>query len=327
MTSIKRIALISAALFVAGMVCNVSASAQATRTWVSGTGDDNNPCSRTLPCKSFGNTIAKTAAGGEINCLDPGGFGAVTITKSISIICDDVFGNVMVMGTNGIIINVPAGSYVTLSGFSLDGLGNSGNPGMHGIYIFQGGNISLRNMTITGFREGYGVNFVPTATSKLTMSNVTLTENGTTDFTTTGGVLVRPAAGITATMTINNSRLQNNDNIAVRLDTVGIVGSAINATIDSSVVSGNTNGVLAKSSPSSGVIKLMINRTLFDDNSGVGLISNGSASNVRISNSVISNNGTGVSLLSSANLTSYGNNVFDGNTTDGGFTATSLRTE
>jgi len=62
-----------------------SAQAQATRTWVSGVGDDANPCSRTAPCKTFAGAISKTAAGGEISVLDPGGFGAVTITKSITI--------------------------------------------------------------------------------------------------------------------------------------------------------------------------------------------------------------------------------------------------
>src|SRR6202790_3666466 len=83
----------------------VSAHAQATRTWVSGVGDDANPCNRTAPCKTFAGAISKTAAGGEINCLDPGGFGALTITKSMTIDCHEVFGSVLVSGTNGITIN------------------------------------------------------------------------------------------------------------------------------------------------------------------------------------------------------------------------------
>jgi len=62
-----------------------SASAQASRTWVSGVGDDANPCSRTAPCKTFAGSISKTVAGGEIDCLDPGGFGALTITKAVTI--------------------------------------------------------------------------------------------------------------------------------------------------------------------------------------------------------------------------------------------------
>src|SRR6476660_8340639 len=81
------------------------AFAQATRTWVSGVGDDANPCSRTAPCKTFAGAISKTAAFGEINCLDPGGFGAVTITKSISIICGGTFGSILAGGGNGINVN------------------------------------------------------------------------------------------------------------------------------------------------------------------------------------------------------------------------------
>ena len=84
----------------------ITAEAQATRTWVSGVGDDVNPCSRTAPCKTFAGAITKTAAGGEINCLDPGGFGSVTISKSITIDCTGTFGSVLT-ATNGIVINAP----------------------------------------------------------------------------------------------------------------------------------------------------------------------------------------------------------------------------
>src|SRR5215468_7208489 len=78
------------------------ASAQATRTWVSGVGDDVNPCSRTAPCKTFAGAISKTAAGGEISVLDPGGYGAVTITKSITISGNGDDTSILVSGTNGI---------------------------------------------------------------------------------------------------------------------------------------------------------------------------------------------------------------------------------
>src|SRR5713226_2712697 len=80
-------------------------SAQATRTWVSGVGDDAKPCSRTAPCKTFAGAISKTAVNGEIDCLDPGGFGAVTITKSIVINCDAGPGGVLPGVTNAIVIN------------------------------------------------------------------------------------------------------------------------------------------------------------------------------------------------------------------------------
>src|ERR1700712_1596076 len=99
--------LISAALsfLVLAVLLAAPAHAQATRTWVSGTGDDANPCSRTAPCKTFAGSVSKTAAGGEINVLDPGGFGAVTITKSLTISSEGFEAGVLVSGTNAIIVN------------------------------------------------------------------------------------------------------------------------------------------------------------------------------------------------------------------------------
>src|ERR1051326_3206727 len=90
-------------LLVAGFA--TLAQAQATRTWVSGVGDDANPCSRTAPCKTFAGPISKTASPGIINCLDPGGFGAVTITKSITIDCTGTYGSVLSSGVQGVVVN------------------------------------------------------------------------------------------------------------------------------------------------------------------------------------------------------------------------------
>jgi hypothetical protein len=145
------------------MICTFafasSAQAQATRTWVSGVGDDANPCSRTAPCKTFAGAISKTAIGGEINCLDPGGFGGVTITKAISIICEAGTAGVLVSGTNAIIVNVPnAGDRVVLEGLDIEGLGT----GLNGVTILTGGRVTIRKCTIRNFRggPGHGVNLV-----------------------------------------------------------------------------------------------------------------------------------------------------------------------
>src|ERR1700709_2551311 len=95
-----------AAGFLVPLLASAPASAQATRTWVSGVGDDLNPCSRTAPCKTFAGAISKTAASGEINCIDSGGFGAVTITKAITISCEGVTAGILAtLGTSGIIVN------------------------------------------------------------------------------------------------------------------------------------------------------------------------------------------------------------------------------
>src|ERR1700680_5148936 len=104
------------------VLASTPAYAQATRTWVSGVGDDANPCSRTAPCKTFAGSISKTAPGGEINVLDPGGFGAVTITKPITISSQCTEAGVLVSGTNGIIVQAGVNDRVLLRGLDFNGL-------------------------------------------------------------------------------------------------------------------------------------------------------------------------------------------------------------
>src|SRR5246500_5488268 len=131
------------------MICllPIVAQAQATRTWVSGVGDDANPCSRTAPCKTFAGAISKTAPAGEINVLDPGGFGAVTITKSIRIISDHIEAGVLVSGTNGIVVNVGGTDHVVLDGLDIEGLGT----GLNGVQIIGGGAVVVRRKLIKNF--------------------------------------------------------------------------------------------------------------------------------------------------------------------------------
>src|SRR5712692_2611737 len=129
------------------------ANAQATRTWVSGVGDDANPCSRIAPCKTFAGSISKTATNGEINCLDSGGFGSVTITKSITIKCEGVIGGILAAGTNGVTINdsgspSPGTAIVTLSGLDIEGAGS----GVNGINFFSGGVLHVHKTQIRNFR-------------------------------------------------------------------------------------------------------------------------------------------------------------------------------
>src|SRR5713226_4667810 len=116
------------------------AQGQATRTWVSGVGDDANPCSRTAPCKTFAGAISKTAAGGEIDALDPGGFGALTIVKAITL--DGGGGqvaSVLVAGTNGIVVAAQPNDVVIIRNLRLDGLlGGTNTAGLNGIRWISG---------------------------------------------------------------------------------------------------------------------------------------------------------------------------------------------
>src|SRR6185369_940130 len=129
------------------------AQAQATRTWVSGVGDDANPCSRTAPCKTFAGAISKTADGGEISALDPGGFGAVTITKGITINGDGTLAAILAAGTNGIIVNAPANRDVIIRNVSINCTGNGVSPGIKGIRFLAGQSLTLQNVNIYGFNS------------------------------------------------------------------------------------------------------------------------------------------------------------------------------
>lgn len=124
-----------------------AAYAQATRTWVSGVGDDANPCSRTAPCKTFAGAISKTANNGQISVLDPGGYGALTITKSIVIDGDGELASILVSGTNGIVISAASTDTVVLRNLHFSGVGS----GLDGVLINSAGNVIIDHCTFDGF--------------------------------------------------------------------------------------------------------------------------------------------------------------------------------
>ena len=146
---IMRNSLLAAAICAVTMLLIGSpAYAQATRTWVSGVGDDANPCSRTAPCKTFAGAISKTAPGGEIDALDPGGFGAVTITKAITI--DGGGGqvaSVLVSGTNGIVVQAGGGDTVILRNLRINGISS----GINGIRFLSGKQLVVDRVDVFGF--------------------------------------------------------------------------------------------------------------------------------------------------------------------------------
>jgi len=157
----------------AAMLAATPASAQATRTWVSGVGDDVNPCSRTAPCKTFAGAISKTAAGGEISCLDSAGFGAVTITKAIAIYCDGVVAGVLAPGSNGIIVNAGAADRVILSGLDINGA----NTGVTGIKVIKAGSVLVRDTIIYGFNADASRGISVEGPATVTVDSTTVVNN------------------------------------------------------------------------------------------------------------------------------------------------------
>jgi len=254
-----------------------AAFGQATRTWVSGVGDDVNPCSRTAPCKTFAGAISKTAAKGEINVLDPGGFGALTITKAIHVRARGNTAGVLTNAANAINVSAGVNDRVTLSGLDINGLDTAAS----GVKINSGKVVRIENSQIYGFATA-GVNFTSTtANSRLIMDNVTIHDNVGA---TANGVTISPAAAGTV-VTIRSSSIQDN-----------IAAIAANGTTQPAIVN--------------------VFRSALTDNT-TGIASVGALADVRIGNNDISGNGTGLATASSGKITSFGNNEVAGNSSDG----------
>ncbi len=211
---IKLVILAVTATLGFGLAIAAPSQAQATRTWVSGVGDDANPCSRTAPCKTFQGAIAKTAAQGEINCIDPGGFGGVTITKSITISCVGVEAGVLVSGTNGIIVNMPAASDVAiLQGLDIEGLGT----GLSGVKMLGNGTVTIRNTIIHHFLDA-GVTVQGVAGAKANIIDSYISNNGNPATPSGGGVNVAGGANANSA-TVYGSVIDSNVSYAIQVDT------------------------------------------------------------------------------------------------------------
>lgn len=294
------------------------ASAQATRTWVSGVGDDVNPCSRTAPCKTFAGAISKTAAGGEINCLDPGGFGAVTITKSLTIACPYTEGGLLA-GGNGILVNLPAATDVVyIRGLDIFGV----NPPSSGIRFIGQGTLMVEDSVIRRFAatNTFGIAFFPNAAARLFVHNVTVTDNGLGG--QGGGIDVEPSGAGTAQVTLQDVRVVNNANVGFRIVTTAGNGAAgVNALLDRVTASRNAGeGIQAVAGAGAPPAVLMLVNSNAAGNTGAGVTANGVGATMRVGNTNITGNATGVLASNSSSIRTYGNNRNDGNTADGAFT-------
>lgn len=289
------------------------ASAQAPRTWVSGVGDDVNPCSRTAPCKTFAGAISKTAAGGEINCIDPGGFGAVTITKAITIACEDVEAGVSNSSTNGVVINAAATDIIVLRGLDIDSA--SATPGLNGIRFLAGAALHVEDCVIRGntaaVPNGAGILFAPSGTSELYVHNSTINSNN-------DGVRVQPTGAGVAKVMIDSSAIENNNLAGLKADGTSNTGGS-NTTIVNSSASGNTNAGISIFNPGGGpAINIMVDSVAVANNGASGgLRVDGANATIRIGRSTISGNGAGTAILNGGVISSYGNNQLNGNTADG----------
>lgn len=271
-------------------------NAQASRTWVAGTGDDANPCSRTAPCKTFAGAISKTAAGGEINAIDPSGYGTVTITKSITI--DGGAGqvaSVLAAGNNGIVVSAGQNDVVTLRNLRINGIGNSNTPGVNGVRWLGGEALHIENCNIFGFSNN-GIDIAKSDGGKAYVDDTIVadTNNGLSSENNTSTVFI----------SISKSRFLHNQAVGV------LAGNFSSVSADDSEASGNGSvGFYAHSD--AGNAELNLSNSIVANNGSVGIAAGGGGTlaTVRM---------TGVSLFGNANglfanpnngaILTYGNN-------------------
>jgi hypothetical protein len=266
--------ILAVAIFV--LTVTSMANAQATRTWVSGVGDDANPCSRTAPCKTFAGAISKTADQGEIDCVDPGGFGAVTITKSITIDGGGTFASILAAGTTAININdsgsgAPQTKIVRIRNLSINGAGT----GLTGINFTSARAVYIENCQVFGFRG-----------------------NGTSS----NGLNINLTAGSgTFNVSVKDSIFENNTGDGIKQATT--VGT-LNCYYDNVVLAGNAvNGLEATGGTGN------ISRSVVDNNSSNGLTASGGAV-INASTNQVTSNGNGFNCVAPSTMRLSDNNIY-----------------
>ena len=286
------------ALFAAILaVIATPAFAQATRTWVSGTGSDANPCSRTAPCQTFSGALSKTATAGEINALDPGGFGTINITKSITIDGRGPMASILAANTNGIIIN-GAGIVVNLRNLTINGASTTtGN----GIRILNAARVNIDNVVIENFQgtltNGRGITIETASDVRVSVTNSELSNNFNI------GIHSNPTGG-TVTLLVDNTRIDTGDFSSIQLRQL------TNATI--------TNSTLANSRIGAGLTSELTSNNAYIANSTItnnafGIFNGSGGSPItRLYATAITNNGTGLNIPS-GQVISHGNNGIRGN--------------
>ena len=278
------------------------AQAQATRTWVSGVGDDVNPCSRTAPCKTWAGAISKTAACGEIDALDPGGFGAVTITKSITLDGTGTMASILASLVTGITINAAATDVITIRGISINGACN----GIRGINVLQAKTVNVEDCVIFRF-AGPGIQVSETSDLFLNVKNTVIRDNtgdginattsaaaplrvkGTLDHVQLTGNANGLHARSGASFTARNSVFSGNTTNGIFCDAASAVFAGVSVW-DSQISGNGGNGVRAGNAGNLGGSGVQIGQNQIDNNVGNGvLVSTNGVVNTFTNNSILAN--------------------------------------
>jgi hypothetical protein len=301
MIKIASLPTIAAALLAFGL-STAPAQAGPNRTWVSGHGTDSGACALAAPCRTFAFALTQTAAGGEIDVLDPAGYGPVTIDKAISIVNDGAGAAAIGAGSgNRVTINAGASDSVHLRGLTIEGLGSGAN----GILFNTGKSLAIENCVIRNF-AGTGINIVPSTSSSFSVSNTIASNNGN------NGIFAKPGGGIVTG--VLSKVTANNNGTGIFAAGSSVTGASLNVTIVDSEASNNGNlGVVAGASVGTTAV---IVRNVIASGNKTGLEADGIGAILWVAHSVVTGNGTGVSTSVSGIINSYGDNDIDGNKND-----------
>jgi hypothetical protein len=284
------------------------------RTFVSGHGSDSGVCTRGAPCKTFARAITETTAGGEIDVVDSGEYGAVTITKSISIVNDGAgVAGITASSGDAITINAGGSDNVHLRGLTINGSGSGSN----GIQFNTGGNLAIENCVIRNFANA-GINIVPNASSTFSVSNTIASNNPG------NGIDIAPTPAA-VTGVLNKVTANNNGFNGIIVNGTATTGGSINVTIVDSEASNNSAFGVFSFRSSAGAATTVMVRNVVSSYNGTGLFAEGAAI-LRAAHSVVTGNTTGVNTSGGGILYSYGDNDINGNTTDVSGTLTPVAT-
>jgi hypothetical protein len=296
-----------------------AAGAQSARTWVSGAGADSGACTRAAPCATFAFAYGATSAGGEIDVLDGGDFGPLTIGHSLTI-ANDGAGTAAVRAFGAgpaIQITAGAGDAVVLRGLSLQG----GSPSTYGVVLTSGASLFVDHCVIQGFSPFAGIHFGALGDAKLWVRDSVLWNDG---IARGGSIWIAPQNGAAVTAHLERVRVFQASGNGVRAD--GSLGSGVidvelhEVTVDG----GSASGIVAVSATSGGpAVNIMADDVTSSHNIGFGVRAVGGTASIALSRSTVTDNARGLGVSDGGVLVSYSDNRIEGNVNgDGDPTAT-----
>jgi len=307
-TSVSYVAVLA----IIALLDAIPAHALIAKSWVSSFGNDNNPCTRALPCATFQGALGRTSAGGEIGVVDAGDYGQFQTLQSVSL-TNDGSGEASILagGGNGVGISIIAGAgdVISVRGLIIDGQGT----GTAGMDVYTASALHIQRCVIRNFENaifGIGLRLELTTNMQVFVSDTLIYNNGSG--ANSGGILVEAGAP-NYKIVLNRVQLENNV-FGLKADGHFTSGGTMRIVMRDSVVSGNAGGgIIATTSAGAAGVLFFVERSSFVNNAGAGILASGPRATILLDGNVITGNGTGISAVNSGQLISYGNNKNNNN--------------